>query len=389
MKKEGNILKEYVDNMQKNIIKLKLINNWRNIDKKIFLCFLALFFLGLFFSFSSTSSLAGERLNKDYYFFFSKHLFFTIISLTIMILISIIETSILKKLILTLFLVSLFLLALVPLFGVEVKGAKRWLDLYLFRLQPIEILKPFFILTTVKILTFQKFQNSQIKYFLSFLLLSLVIILLIEQPDLGQSILLVLSWCATVFISGVSLIYIFSFLFIFILSFSSLIYLMPEKFGYIINRLITFIDPSAGDQFQSSSALDAIKLGGLAGQGMGEGILKDSVPEAHTDYIIAIISEEYGSIVSIMIVLIFLYISFRIIKNSINQEDQLIKFSLCGLGTLLIFQTFIHVGVNTSLIPTTGMTLPFLSYGGSSLIGSAIIAGIILNYTKNKTYLYE
>ena len=164
---------------------------------------------------------------------------------------------------------------------------------------------------------------------------------------------------------------------------------MPEKFGYIINRLISFIDPSKGDKFQSSSALDAIKLGGLTGQGMGEGVLKDSVPEAHTDYIIAIISEEYGSIISITIISLFLFISFRIIKNCINQEDRMVKISLCGLATLLIFQTFIHVGVNTSLMPTTGMTLPFLSYGGSSLIGSAILAGVILNYTKNRTYLYE
>ena len=122
---------------------------------------------------------------------------------------------------------------------------------------------------------------------------------------------------------------------------------------------------------------------------MGEGILKDRVPEAHTDYIIAIISEEFGAFISIMIISIFLYISFRIIKNCINQDDELIKVSLCGLSSLLIFQTFIHVGVNTSLIPTTGMTLPFLSYGGSSLIGSSILAGIILNYTKNKSYLYE
>ena len=163
---------------------------------------------------------------------------------------------------------------------------------------------------------------------------------------------------------------------------------MPEKFGYITNRLISFLDPSKGDKFQSTSALDAIKLGGLKGQGMGEGVLKDSVPEL-TDYIIAIISEEFGSIISIMIVSVFLYISFRIIKNCINQEDKLIKISLCGLASLLLFQTFIHVGVNTNLIPTTGMTLPFLSYGGSSLIGSAILAGVILNYTKNKTYLYE
>ena len=214
------------------------------------------------------------------------------------------------------------------------------------------------------------------------MLLVSVIILLIDQPDLGQSILLIGSWIATVFISGVSLFYVFGFFTIFIVSISSLLFLIPEKFGYIINRLATFIDPSKGDKFQSTSALDAIKLGGLKGQGMGEGILKDSVPEAHTDYIIAIISEEYGSIISIMIVLIFLYISFRIIKNCINQNDQLIKFSLCGLAALLVFQTFIHLGVNTSLIPTTGMTLPFLSYGGSSLIGSSILAGVILNYTK-------
>ena len=375
--------------MQENTFKIKLINYWSAIDKKIFFSFMALFFLGLFFSFSSTSTLASERLNKDYYFFFSKHLSFTFIALTLMILISIIETSFLKKIIIPLFLVSFIFLALVPVIGIEVKGAKRWLDLYFFRLQPVELLKPFFILVTVKILTFEKVKNKNIKYILSFLILVSVIILLIDQPDLGQTILLAGSWVATVFVSGVSLFYMFGFFSIFLISLSSILFFMPEKFGYIINRLISFIDPTKGDRFQASSALDAIKLGGLKGQGMGEGILKDSVPEAHTDYIIAIISEEYGSIVSIMIILIFLYIAFRIIKNCINQNDKFIKISLCGLAALFIFQTFIHVGVNTSLIPTTGMTLPFLSYGGSSLVGSAILAGVILNYTKNKKYLYE
>ena len=382
-------LKNLVSCMQENTFKAILLNYWRNIDKKIFVSFIILFFLGLFFSFSSTSPLAGERLNKDYYFFFSKHLIFTFLALVIMILISTISTHILKKMIIPFFIFSFIFLALVPLIGVEVKGAKRWLDFYFFRLQPIEILKPFFILVTVKILTSEKFQNTQIKYFFSFLLLSLVIILLIDQPDLGQSILLVGSWIATVFVSGVSFIYILSFFSLFLISLSLILILLPDKFGYVLDRLISFIDPAKGDKFQSSSALDAIKLGGLTGQGMGEGILKERVPEAHTDYIIAIISEEYGSIISIMIILIFLFISFRIIKNCINETDQLVKISLCGLATLLIFQTFIHVGVNTNLIPTTGMTLPFLSYGGSSLVGSAILAGVILNYTKNKINLYE
>ncbi len=382
-------LRGYVGNMLENSFKYQITNFWRSIDKKILLCFFILFFLGLFFSFSSTSSLAGERLNKDYYFFFTKHLIFTLIAISVMITISVIKTEVFIKLVIPLFIISFMLLALVPIIGVEVKGARRWIDLYLFRLQPIEILKPFFILMTARILTFEKFKDSQIKYFLSFILLSSVIILLIDQPDLGQSILLTSSWIATVFVSGVSLIYIIIFFSIFLISLTSLLFFLPEKFGYITNRLISFFDPSQGDKFQSSSALEAIKLGGFTGQGMGEGILKDSVPEAHTDYVIAVISEEYGSLVSIIILIIFLFISFRIIKNCFKQESQFLKISLSGLATLLIFQTFIHAGVNTNLLPTTGMTLPFLSYGGSSLIGSAILAGLVLNYTKNKTYLYD
>ena len=294
--------------MQTSLYRYRLISYWRNIDKKIFFCFLTLFFLGLFFSYSSTSSLAGERLNKDFYFFFSKHLIFALLALVIIIFLSALKTSLLKKIVLPLFILSFIFLALVPIIGVEVKGAKRWLDFTFFRLQPIEILKPFFILITVQILTFEKLVNSQIKYLLSFLLLSIVIILLIDQPDLGQSILLIGSWVATVFISGVSLLYLVLFFSFFLITISFLLFLMPEKFGYVISRLITFIDPAKGDKFQSSSALDAIKLGGLKGQGMGEGVLKDNVPEAHTDYIIAIISEEYGSLISVLIIFIFIYI---------------------------------------------------------------------------------
>ena len=382
-------LKSWLNYMLRKLFKFELNTYWRNIDKNILFGFFLLFFLGLFFSFSSTSSLAGERLNKTYYFFFSKHLVFTILALLLMIFISAMETNFLKRVVVPSFVIFLILLILVPIIGVEVKGAKRWLYLYFFRIQPIELLKPFFILTTVKILTLDQFKHSQIRYLFSFLLLFSIIILLIDQPDLGQSVLLIGSWIATVFVSGVNLIYILSFFFIFIALISSLLFFMPEKFGYIINRLVTFFDPSKGDSFQSSKALDAIKQGGLKGQGMGEGILKDSVPEAHTDYIIAVISEEYGSIISVMIISIFLYIAFRIIKNCIVKNDEFLKLSLCGLASLLIFQTFIHIGVNTSLLPTTGMTLPFLSYGGSSLIGSAILAGIILNYTKIKLDIDE
>ena len=370
--------------MLKTFLLDNIDNYWRNIDKSILFSFLILFFLGVFFSFSSTSSLAGERLDKANYFFFIRHFIFAFLSLSLMLAISSVRLDMLNKAIAPLFLFLLILLILVPFIGVEVKGSRRWLNIFFLRLQPVELIKPFFILMTARILCSQLFDKNFISYFLSFFILTSVVLLLINQPDFGQSVLIFSTWLSLIFISGIKVMYLV-LIGIFVLSLSILIFfLFPEKFGYIIYRLLTFLDPSSGDNFQNEKALEAIKLGGLKGQGMGEGILKDNVPEAHTDYIIAIISEEFGSILSIMIVLIFLYISYRVIKICIKEENEFIRLSLSGLSSLLIFQTFIHIGVNTSLLPTTGMTLPFLSYGGSSLIGSAILAGMILNFTKKR-----
>ena len=371
--------------MLKNLINSERISDyWRNIDKNILFSFLALFFLGIFFSFSSTSSLAGERLNKDFYHYFTRHLIFSTLAILVMFYISYIKKSFLKKLIIPIFVISLILLILVPVIGVEIKGAKRWLDLFFFRLQPIELIKPFFVLITANIITSRKGKNLIYSHFLSLILLSFIIILLLNQPDVGQSILLITTWVSIVFISGIKIGYIFLLFVLLIICSIFLLLIFPEKFGYIIQRLNTFFDPTKGNNFQTDKALAAIKQGGLKGQGMGEGILKESVPEAHTDYIIAVITEEFGSIISIIVITIFLYISYKIIKNCFKTTDESSKIALCGLSSLLIFQTFIHVGVNTSLLPTTGMTLPFLSYGGSSLIGSSILAGVILNFTKNR-----
>jgi cell division protein FtsW len=359
-------------------------NYWRDIDKHIFLSFFILFILGIFFSFASTSSLAGERLNKDYYFFFSKHLIFAICSIFLMVTISWFKAKILKKFLVPIFLLLLTSLFLVLFFGVEVKGSKRWLDLFFFRFQPIEFLKPFFIVIVAQILSRDDLRSTKTSYFLSFLCLIIPCMILLNQPDVGQTILLVLSWSAIVFISGIKLIYIFSLFGLAISLVILLLFLFPNKFSYVFQRVEVFFDPSKGERFQSTKALDAIKEGGLTGQGMGEGTLKDRVPEAHTDYVISVIAEEFGSIISILLICIFLYIAFKVIKFALQDDDKFIKISLCGLVSLLTFQTFIHIGVNTSLLPTTGMTLPFLSYGGSSMFGSAMLAGIVINFTKKK-----
>jgi len=357
---------------------------WRNIDKQILFLFIFLLLLGLFFSFSSTTSVISDKMNKQTYFFFVKHLIFVLISLILLVFISIQEKKKLIKIFTYLFYVSIFLLFLTLLIGVEIKGSKRWLDIpgLAIRLQPIELVKPLFIIFIAKIVIENNKVNFYRRYFYSFLILLLVILILINQPDLGQSLLLASAWITMIFVSGFNMIFL-SILGIFFISIISLlVYFFPGKFGYVFNRIKTFLDPKSGDNFQSEKALEAIKQGGLTGQGMGEGILKDKVPEAHTDYIIAVVSEEFGAIFVLFIVIIFLLIGYKTLNKIFTSQDEFLKLALVGLTSLLIIQTFIHLGVNIRLLPTTGMTLPFLSYGGSSLVGSSIVAGIILNFTR-------
>ena len=362
---------------------------WRNIDKAILFLFVFLFLLGLFFSFSSTSSMLAEKMNKQTYFFFTKHLIFVFIALFLLVIISIQDRNKLIKFLPYLFLISLLLLFLIPLFGAEVKGSKRWMDIpFLPRFQPIELIKPLFIIFIAKIIVRNEKTNIYRRYLYSFLVLLLIVIFLINQPDLGQTLLLVLTWITMIFVSGFNMVVLSILGLIFLSIIVLLIFFFPEKFGYVLLRIKTFIDPKGGDNFQSQKALDAIKQGGLTGQGMGEGILKDNVPESHTDYIIAVISEEFGAVFVLFIVIIFLFIGYKVLNKVFLEKDEFLKLALLGLVSLLIIQTFIHIGVNIRLLPTTGMTLPFLSYGGSSLIGSAFIAGIILNFTRKDSTRY-
>jgi len=362
---------------------------WRNTDKEILFLFLFLFFLGLFFSFSSTSSVAAEKMNKQTYFFFIKHLIFVSIAIFLILIISTQEKNKLIKFLPYLFFISLFLLFLIPFFGVEIKGSKRWLDFsFLPRFQPIELVKPLFVIFIAQTIVMRQKINIHKRYLYSFLILLLIAFFLINQPDLGQTLLLVLTWITMIFVSGFNMFVLSMLGLVFLGILALLIFLFPAKFGYVLLRIKTFIDPQAGDNFQSQKALDAIKQGGLTGQGMGEGILKDKVPEAHTDYIIAVIAEEFGAVFVLFIVIVFLIIGYKVLNKVFLEKDEFLKLALSGLISLLIIQTFIHIGVNIRLLPTTGMTLPFLSYGGSSLIGSALIAGIILNFTRKDSTRY-
>ncbi len=356
---------------------------WKNIDKFLFSLIVLLFLTGLFFSLVSTSLIASDKLDTNDYQFFFKHLVFILLGIIIIFVLSSIKKEQLLKYSSFLFFLSLIFLILVPIIGVEVKGSKRWIDLYFLpRFQPIELVKPFLIIFISLILCSQKFSNIYIKYLCSFIITLGIALLLSLQPDIGQTLLVFLSWSVLIFTSGVSIFLLFFLFSSIILIFFYLIFFV-SKFTYIKNRLISFIDSETGTyNFQSDRALESITSGGFFGKGIGEGTLKNRVPEAHTDYIISVISEEFGVIAIILIFLLFLVFIYSVFKKVNFENDETIKLILVGSVSLILMQTIIHIGVNIRLFPTTGMTLPFISYGGSSIISISILSGIILNFTK-------
>ena len=358
---------------------------WKNIDKFIFFLIILLFITGLFFSLVSTSLLVSDKLDTNDYAFFFKHLSFVILGLIIIFILSSINEDKLFKISPIIFIFALITLIFVPIVGVEVNSAKRWIDLFILpRFQPIELVKPFLIILISLILSTEKYSNIYFKYLFSFLITLIIALLLAAQPDIGQTLLVFFSWSVLIFISGINIFFLITscvFLFItlyFLINFVS-------KFSYIKNRILSFFDSETGTHnAQSEKAIDSITSGGYFGKGIGEGTLKNRVPEAHTDYIISVISEEFGVVAIILILLMFLVFIYSVFKKVNLEKKERTKLVLVGCISLILVQAMIHIGVNIRLFPTTGMTLPFISYGGSSIISISILSGIILNLTKRK-----
>ena len=358
---------------------------WKNIDKFLFLLIILLFITGLFFSLVSTSLLVSDKLNTNDYTFFFKHLLFVFLGIIIIFVLSSINEERLFKISPIIFLLSIIFLFLVPIVGVEVNSAKRWIDFYFLpRFQPIELVKPFLIILISIILSSEKYTNIYFKYLITFLITLIIALLLAAQPDIGQTLLVFFSWSVLIFISGVNIIFLFTSCFILLIILYFLIKFIP-KFEYIKNRILSFFNSETGTHnAQSEKAIDSITSGGYFGKGIGEGTLKNRVPEAHTDYIISVISEEFGVIAIILILFLFLIFIYSVFKKVYLVDKERVKLILVGCVSLILVQAMIHIGVNIRLFPTTGMTLPFISYGGSSIISVSILSGIILNLTKRK-----
>jgi len=358
----------------KNILfrddKSLLGSNWYILSKKLFIIPFILSFTGVL----TIYSLIGTEYSI---ILILKHIIFLLISLVILIFLSLLPKNDLRKFLNIMCLFFILLLLIVPIFGYEIKGATRWISFKFFSIQPSELLKGplvcmFSWLCYLYIKTSNKFY-----LLLSFIITSTVIILLLLQPDIGTLL---------IYLSIFSLILILYFrnlkLFI-LLGFIGLLFLLIAYFSFdhVSYRIDNFLD---GDNSQVSKSISAIKSGGIFGVGLGEGQLKYSIPESHNDFIFAILIEEFGVLFGLFVA--FLYPVFFILarRSSLSPSNLFISNTIFSLCFLMCLQAFVNIGSSIKLIPPTGMTLPFISYGGSSMLSYAIIFGTVINFSKNE-----
>ena len=267
------------------------------------------------------------------------------------------------------------------LIGVEVKGARRWIDLFGLSLQPSEFMKPAFVVVVAWLFAENARRPEIPGNIFALILLAIVAALLVAEPDFGQTMLVTIAWGALFFMAGVSWFWIAA------LgrcrasaARSPPIMTLP----HVAARIDRFISPQSGDTFQIDKALDSILRGGWFGQGPGEGMVKRVLPDAHTDFIFAVAAEEFGIIACIVLVSVFALVVFRGLSGSSRQEDRFVRLAGAGLVVLFGVQSVINMSVNLNMIPAKGMTLPFISYGGSSMIAIAFGMGMLLALTRRR-----
>lgn len=358
---------------------------WWTIDKVQLGSIVLLIIFGIVLNLAASPPIA-EKLSLNQYYFVKRQFLFFILGILVMFFFSFLNLKNLRRLCLIIFITSLITIFFLNIFGTPIKGATRWLDLGIISVQPSEFAKPTFIVLISWFLS-ESIVKTVPSKIISLLLYSLFAFGLILQPDIGQTILITLAASIIYFISGMPLIVGFT---IFILSLIGigLSYLYVDHF---YQRLNIFFNPSLGDTYQIDTAYNAILQGGWFGVGPGEGVIKNILPDAHTDFIFAVAAEEFGLISCFIIISLFAFIVYRGLSRSLKQENLFAKIATIGLTSLICIQVGINIAVNLGIVPTKGMTLPFISYGGSSALSIAMTFGLILAFTrqKNNSYIYS
>lgn len=354
---------------------------WWTIDRWTVVAVLALVSLGIILTLAASPAVAN-RLSLDAFHFVYRQAVFLVPALILIFGISFLSTRQVRRLAAIVFFGGLLLMGATLLIGPEIKGATRWLPLGRFTLQPSEFVKPAFVVLVAWMFAEGARTKGMPGMTLAFVLYALFVSLLILQPDFGQATLVTLVFGGLLFMVGISWFWIIGLGAVGLGGAIAAYQLVP----HVASRVDRFMDPASGDTYQIDRAMEAVRAGGFLGRGPGEGAVKLILPDAHTDFIFAVAAEEFGVLAGVLIIGLFSFIVIRTLLRALGETDLFVQLAVSGLTLLIGAQALINLAVNLNLMPAKGMTLPFISYGGSSLLALALATGMLLSLTRRRVH---
>jgi len=352
---------------------------WFTVDKLLLAALATLMLAGIVLSLAASPPVAA-RLGLDPFYFVHRYIMFLAPAFLVLIATSFLPPRQVRRLALVMFAVSLVLVALTLWYGAEVKGARRWITLVGISIQPSEFLKPSFVILISWLFGESVRRPEMPANTVSLALLLGVLALLVLQPDFGQAMLIALVWGALFFMAGMRIVWVAGLAGTAAVGLAAAYATVP----HVASRIQRFLDKGSGDTFQVDTAVESFVRGGWFGRGPGEGTVKRILPDSHADYPFAVAAEEFGIVVCLVLVALFAFIVIRALRHALRDEDPFTRFAMAGLAMLFGLQSAINMSVNLHLIPAKGMTLPFISYGGSSMISLAYGMGMLLALSRGR-----
>lgn len=348
------------------------------IDRYFLATFIMLMGLGFMLSFAASPAVA-TRINLEPFFFVKRQAAFLVPGIALMVGISFLTPRQVRRTAVIMLIVAMLMMLLALFFGQEIKGARRWITIAGISIQPSEFMKPAFVVVCAWLFSEHARQPEIPGNLFAIILFGIVVALLVAQPDLGQTILTSAVWGGLFFMAGMPWLWIGVLGGLGVGGVTAAYFVFPHVAGRV-NRFLT----GEGDTFQVDTAREAIIRGHWFGQGPGEGIVKRIIPDAHTDFIFSVAAEEFGILFCMVLVLCFAFVVLRGLFHAFREQNDFNRFAVAGLVLLFGTQSFINIGVNLELLPAKGMTLPLISYGGSSMLAICVTAGFILALTRRR-----